>query len=183
MAHSIGKIITALGVAMALPMAVDWWQGNPHWTVFLEAGAVTVAIGLLITVATRGDQQSLNIQQAFLITSGLWAVLPVFGAIPFVIGEPQAGLTDAYFEAMSGLTTTGTTAFPELDRLSYGVHLWRTILHWSGGLGIVVVAMVFLPVPLFDCSLHRCHQQSPPAIFYLQQTLSRAENCCALICP
>ena len=145
-AHSIGKIITALGVAMALPMAVDWWQGNPHWTVFLEAGAVTVAIGLLITVATRGDQQSLNIQQAFLITSGLWAVLPVFGAIPFVIGEPHASLTDAYFEAMSGVTTTGTTAFPELDRLSYGVHLWRTILHWSGGLGIVVVAMVFLPV-------------------------------------
>lgn len=145
-AHPIGKIIAVMGVAMALPMALDWWDGNDHWMSFLEAGTITVAMGLLTMIATRGDYRSLNIQQAFLITSGLWAVLPIFGALPFILGDPHAGFTDAYFEAMSGVTTTGTTAFPHLDGLPRGVHLWRGILHWSGGLGIVVVAMVFLPV-------------------------------------
>ncbi len=145
-AHSIGKIVAALGAAMAFPMAVDWWRGDPQWQVFLEAGIITGVIGLLTTVASRGELRALTIQQAFLITSGLWAVMPIFGALPFVLGAPHASLTDAYFEAMSGLTTTGTTAFPHLDGLSYGVHLWRSTLHWAGGLGIVVVAMVFLPV-------------------------------------
>lgn len=144
--HPIGKIVVALGAGMALPMAVDWWHGNPHWAVFLQTGVLTVVIGLLMTVATRGRHESLNIQQAFLITSGLWLVLPVFGAMPFILGEPQASIPDAYFEAMSGVTTTGTTAFPDLDGLPMGTHLWRAILQWSGGLGIVVVAMVFLPV-------------------------------------
>ncbi|SNR25430.1 TrkH family potassium uptake protein [Paracoccus sediminis] len=145
-AHPIGKIIVTLGVAMVFPMLVDWWQGNPHWVVFLQSGALTVVAGTLISVATWGDYKSLSIQQAFLLTSGLWAVLPLFGALPFVLGQPDAGFVDAYFEAMSGVTTTGTTAFPNLDDLPRGTHLWRALLHWIGGLGIVVVAMVFLPI-------------------------------------
>ncbi|RNF33750.1 TrkH family potassium uptake protein [Paracoccus methylarcula] len=145
-AHPLGKVIVVLGASMALPMVADWWVGNDHWEVFLQSGVITVVAGLLVTFASRGDYRSLNIQQAFLITSGLWAVLPVFGALPFIIGQPYAGFTDAYFEAMSGVTTTGTTVFPELDGLPRGTHLWRGILQWIGGLGIVVVAMVFLPV-------------------------------------
>ncbi|RMC34262.1 TrkH family potassium uptake protein [Paracoccus alkanivorans] len=145
-AHPLGKVVVVLGASMALPMAADWWAGNPHWAVFLQSGVITIIAGLLITVASRGDYRSLNIQQAFLITSGIWAVLPAFGALPFMLGQPNAGFTDAYFEAMSGITTTGTTVFPELDNLPRGTHLWRAILHWIGGLGIVVVAMVFLPV-------------------------------------
>ncbi|MBU3030983.1 TrkH family potassium uptake protein [Paracoccus marinaquae] len=145
-AHPIGRIVAALGVAMVLPMAVDLWHGDPHWAVFLECGLLTLVIGLLTAVATGGDHGPLNIQQAFLITSGLWLVLPIFGALPFILGAPNASITDAYFEAMSGVTTTGTTAFPVLDGLPRGTHLWRAILQWSGGLGIVVVAMVFMPV-------------------------------------
>lgn len=145
-AHPLGKVVVVLGASMALPMAADWWAGNPHWAVFLQSGVITIIAGLLITVASRGDYRSLNIQQAFLITSGIWAVLPAFGALPFMLGQPNAGFTDAYFEAMSGISTTGTTVFPELDNLPRGTHLWRAILHWTGGLGIVVVAMVFLPV-------------------------------------
>lgn len=144
--HPIGKIVAVLGMAMWFPMAVDWWQGDPHWATFLEAGLLTSVIGTLAAVATRGHYEALSIQQAFLLTSGLWAVLPLFGALPFILGQPHAGFTDAYFEAMSGVTTTGTTVFAELNDLPMGTHLWRAILHWSGGLGIVVVAMVFLPV-------------------------------------
>ena len=145
-AHPIGKITAVLGAAMALPMAMDWWHGDPHWIRFLECGLVTLVVGLLVATAARTTDRALNMQQAFLLTSGLWAVLPVFGALPFILGAPQAGLTDAYFEAMSGVTTTGTTVFADLDDLPRGIHLWRAILHWVGGLGIVVVAMVFLPV-------------------------------------
>jgi trk system potassium uptake protein len=145
-AHPIGKIVIALGAAMTAPMLVDWWNGDPHWMVFLECSLVTVVIGMLVTVVTRGRYTSLKLQQAFLLTSGIWIVIPVFGAMPFVLGQPGARLVDAFFESMSGVTTTGTTAFPVLDGLPRGVHLWRAILQWMGGLGIVVVAMVFLPV-------------------------------------
>lgn len=145
-AHTIGKLVIVLGVGMLLPMAVDFWHGDAHWQVFLQLSLLTVVAGTLTCIATAGAEKALNIQQAFLLTSGLWAVLPIFGALPFVFGAPHASFTDAYFEAMSGVSTTGTTAFPELDGLPLGTHLWRGILQWSGGLGIVVVAMVFLPV-------------------------------------
>lgn len=144
--HPIGKIVVTLGVTMLFPMLVDWWESNPHWLVYLQCSVITIVIGMLITVAAQGKYHALNIQQAFLITSGLWAVLPLFGALPFIVGEPYASFTDAYFEAMSGFTTTGTTAFPFLDELPRSFGLWRGIMHWTGGLGIVVVAMVFLPV-------------------------------------
>lgn len=145
-AHPIGKIVVALGAAMTAPMLVDWWHDDPHWMVFLECSLVTVVIGMLVTVVTRGRYTSLKLQQAFLLTSGLWLVIPVFGAMPFMLGQPGVRFVDAFFESMSGVTTTGTTAFPALDGLPKGVHLWRAILQWMGGLGIVVVAMVFLPV-------------------------------------
>ena len=146
-AHPIGKIVIALGAFMLAPMAVDLWHGDPHWMVFLECAAITISTGLLVTVANRdARRRALTIQQAFLLTSGLWVVLPVFGALPFILGAPNVGVTDAFFEAMSGVTTTGTTVFPALNDLPMGTHLWRALLQWMGGLGIVVVAMVFLPV-------------------------------------
>ncbi len=145
-AQPIGKIVTTLGAAMLVPMVVDWWHGSAHWPVFLQCALLTSVIGMLIVVATRNPERALTIQQAFLLTAGLWAVLPIFGALPFIIGDPNARIVDAYFEAMSGVTTTGATAFAKLDQMPKGTHLWRAILHWIGGLGIVVVAMVFLPV-------------------------------------
>src|SRR5690606_3917556 len=85
--------------------------------------------------------------QAFLLTVLIWVVLPLFGALPFYFGEPlEAGLTDAFFEAMSGMTTTGATVFTDLDEAPRGMLLWRSMLQWYGGLGIVIVAIVFLPV-------------------------------------
>ncbi|MDO5620485.1 MAG: TrkH family potassium uptake protein [Paracoccus sp. (in: a-proteobacteria)] len=145
-ASTIGKLMTVLGAMMLLPMLVDLWHGQPHWQVFLVSAPLTMLAGCMIWLASRTNEQSLTVQQAFLLTSGLWAVLPLCGALPFMIGVPYASFTDAYFEAMSGMTTTGTTAFPRLDDLSQGTHLWRGMLNWTGGLGIVVVAMIFLPV-------------------------------------
>ncbi|WP_304613348.1 TrkH family potassium uptake protein [Paracoccus sp. (in: a-proteobacteria)] len=145
-AHPIGKILTAIGGMMLAPMVVDWWHGDPHWMVFLQSAVITMAAGVFVAVATAGRYDHLSLHQAFLLTSGIWLILPLFGALPFMLGAPNATFTDAMFESMSGFTTTGTTVLPQLDSLARGIHLWRAILHWAGGLGIVVVAMVFLPV-------------------------------------
>ncbi|MDS9467172.1 TrkH family potassium uptake protein [Paracoccus sp. MBLB3053] len=145
-ANTVGKLVIALGAAMMLPMCIDFWAGDAHWKSFLEASILTMIGGGLITLATHGTNRSLSLEQAFLLTAAIWAVLPAAGAIPFMIGAPHIGFTDAYFEGMSGLTTTGATAIPDLDNLPKGTNFWRGFLNWSGGLGIIVVAMIFLPV-------------------------------------
>jgi trk system potassium uptake protein len=145
--YVIGLLVAALGFTMLAPMAADMVVGNGHAGVFLESAIITIlAGGFLALACANGVGQGLNVQQAFLLTSGIWAVTPAFGALPFMIGAPGASLTDAYFEAMSGVTTTGSTMFSGLDDMPAGTLLWRGILQWLGGLGIVIVAMVFLPV-------------------------------------
>lgn len=145
-ANIIGKLVFTMGLIMVLPLLVDHWRGDPNWRSFLQAAILCVVLGSILTLATRTNDTSLTTQQAFLLTTSLWIVLPIAGAIPFILGAPHVDFTDAYFEAMSGMTTTGTTVFPVLDGLPNGTHLWRALLQWLGGLGIIVVAMVFLPV-------------------------------------
>jgi len=141
-----GLLVAVLGAAMIVPMIADLYYGNGHWAVFLESGILTAMIGGLAALAcANGVKKRLTIQQTFLLTTGVWLMLPVFGAIPFVLGEPHARLVDAFFEAMSGLTTTGSTVFTGLEDLPRGVLVWRSMLQWFGGVGIIVVAMVFLP--------------------------------------
>ena len=141
-----GLLVAALGAAMLVPMLVDLYYGNDHWPVFLESAILTSVIGGLAALAcANGVKARLTIQQTFLLTTGVWLMLPVFGAIPFVLGVPHARVVDAFFEAMSGLTTTGSTVFTGLETLPQGVLIWRSMLQWFGGVGIIVVAMVFLP--------------------------------------
>lgn len=143
--HACAKVAMALAGAMAIPAAIDWYHGDPNWQPFALIGMLTMLLGGLIVIATRGPERPLTIEQAFLLTTGMWAVAAVVGAIPFIIGSAPAGFMDGMFESMSGLTTTGTTIFPRLEVLSPGTNMWRAILHWLGGLGIVIVAMLFLP--------------------------------------
>ena len=145
-ANTIAKLVIALGAMMALPALADWWEGDRHWQVFAVLGCAVALLGGLVVIATRGAaDQGMSIRQGFLLTAGTWLVLPGFGALPFMLGEPGLDLTDAVFESMSGMTTTGTTVIPALDGLPAGVNLWRAMLQWMGGLGIVVVAVAFLP--------------------------------------
>ena len=144
--YVIGLLVASLGATMVFPLAVDLFAGNGHWFVFLESMIITVLTGGLIALAcANGVSQGLSLRQTFLLTSLVWLTLPVFGALPFVIGATEASLTDAFFEAMSGLTTTGATVLVGIDSLPAGLKLWRGILQWLGGVGIIVVAMVFLP--------------------------------------
>lgn len=144
--YVIGLLILALGFAMAAPALVDAASGSGHWRAFAVSAGVSVFIGGAMAGSCRERvQEGLSIQQAFLLTTLAWLALPVFGALPFVFGEPQARYVDAFFEAMSGLTTTGSTAFSRLETMPEGLLLWRGMLQWFGGVGIVVFAMAFLP--------------------------------------
>ncbi|RVT87047.1 TrkH family potassium uptake protein [Rhodobacteraceae bacterium CCMM004] len=144
--YVIGLLVAALGAAMTVPLLVDWSNGNGHWPVFLQSVIVTTLSGGLIALAcANGVSRALSLQQTFLLTVTVWLALPLFGALPFVLGATGARTVDALFEAMSGLTTTGATVFSGLDELPAGLLLWRSMLQWFGGIGIIVVAMVFLP--------------------------------------
>jgi len=144
--YVLGLLVGVLGLTMLVPMLADLVAGNGHWGVFAEATAITCTIGLFTALAcANGVGKGLSLQQTFILTTSVWLVLPVFGAIPFVIGATEARYVDAFFEAMSGLTTTGSTVFTGLDELPAGLLLWRGLLQWFGGIGIIVVAMVFLP--------------------------------------
>ena len=145
-AYVIGLLVAVLGATMLLPMLVDIAEGRGEWHVFLQSATLTMFSGGLIALAcANGVRAGLSIQQTFLLTTGVWVALPIFGALPFVLGATEARFVDAFFEAMSGLTTTGSTVFTELQDLPRGLLLWRGLLQWLGGIGIIVVAMVFLP--------------------------------------
>ncbi len=145
-AYVIGLLLLFLGAAMLLPMGLDLLDGNPHWQVFLGAGVFTMLVGGTLALATSNSVGNrMTVQQLFFLTTGVWLALPLFGAIPFALGATEARLVDAVFEAMSGLTTTGSTVLSGLEDLPPGMKLWRGLLQWFGGVGIIVVAMVFLP--------------------------------------
>ena len=144
--YVIGQLVLVLGLTMLIPMALDFYLGNPHWQAFFQSAVMTAFAGLLVVLAcANGVERQLTIQQTFLLTTLVWVALPVFGALPFVLGATEARYVDAFFEAMSGLTTTGATVFTGLDDLPEGLNLWRGLMQWFGGIGIIVVAMVFLP--------------------------------------
>ncbi|MBU0860628.1 TrkH family potassium uptake protein [Loktanella salsilacus] len=144
--YVIGLLVATLGLTMLPSFMADLLAGNGHWPVFLESAIITSLTGTLLAMScANGVTAGLTVRQTFLLTSTIWITLPLFGAIPFIIGATNCDFTDAYFEAMSGLTTTGATVLGGLEALPEGIKLWRGTLQWLGGIGIIVVAMVFLP--------------------------------------
>lgn len=144
--YVVGLTVMALGLTMLLPMLVDLAEGREHWPVFAQSAILTVLVGGLVALSCRNSvREGLTIQQTFLLTTGVWVVLPLFGALPFIWGATDLRPVDAVFEAMSGLTTTGSTVLSGLDTMPKGLLLWRGLMQWLGGVGIIVVALAFLP--------------------------------------
>ncbi len=142
----IGVFMAILGVSMLAPALVDFSLGNATWPVFIGAAAVSITIGLGLWASARGTTSQLSARQAILMTVGSWASLAALGALPFYWSGVTASYTDAFFESMSGITTTGATVITGLDNLPTGILLWRAILQWLGGLGIIVMAVAVLPM-------------------------------------
>lgn len=145
--YVVGRILVVLAILMLAPAIIDWRAGLHNGADFLEGAILTGAAGGLLSIATANSLgQALTARQAYLMTVAVWTVVPLFGALPFMLGAPELGFTDAYFEAVSGITTTGSTVIVGLDTLPPGMNLWRGMLNSLGGLGIAFVAMIFLPV-------------------------------------
>ncbi len=141
-----GILTAGLGVTMLVPALVDFGAGNDDWMVFLAASAFTTLVGLVLFLATNGAPRTLSTRQAMLMTVLSWLFLVTFGAIPFLWSGAVPSYTDAFFESMSGLTTTGSTVITGLDNAPLGILFWRALLQWLGGLGIIVMSVAVLPM-------------------------------------
>jgi trk system potassium uptake protein TrkH len=145
--YIIGLMLVALAGLMLIPAAVDVAEGNGNAGAFFTSALISGALGGLVALSTRNRISVIfDNRQAYLITTLAWIIVAFFGCLPFMLGAPGLNLTDAYFEAVSGITTTGSTVIVGLDNLPTGTNLWRGMLNGIGGLGIAFVAMIFLPV-------------------------------------
>ncbi|MEL6947184.1 MAG: potassium transporter TrkG, partial [Pseudomonadota bacterium] len=141
-----GVLLAMLGATMIIPGLVDLAMGDDNWRVFATASSITMIIGLLLFLATRGSSKGLGTRQAFIMTVLVWIALSTFGSLPFYLSGKLPTFTDAFFESISGLTTTGSTVIADLREMPPGILLWRGILQWLGGLGIIVMAVSVLPM-------------------------------------
>lgn len=148
---ALSIMIALLGTAMVPCALIDIQQGGKNAHVFGVSAFVSITIGLSVWILTRATKdengernvQRVNQREAFLLTLLVWIVLPAIAAIPFIASGMS--ITDASFESISGLTTTGATVLTGLDDLPDGLLLWRAILQWIGGIGIIVTAIAILP--------------------------------------
>ncbi|HEY0835387.1 MAG TPA: TrkH family potassium uptake protein [Azospirillum sp.] len=145
----VSILLLALAATMLIPAGVDAVYGNPDWLVFLASAGFTGACGGLLALATRCRMSGgLSLRQAFLLTPMSWCATAAFAAVPFQFCHfPDLSLNyaNAFFETMSGLTTTGSTVLVGLDSTPEGILLWRAIIQWLGGIGIIAVAIAVLP--------------------------------------
>ena len=142
----IGILLTTLGCAMLLPAIIDLAVNEPNWIAFAASAGFTLFVGTSLTLVTWGRTENLSVKQAFILTTASWIALAAFAALPFTLGVKDMTYTDAFFEAMSGLTTTGATVITDLDEAPRGLLLWRGLLQWLGGIGIIVMAIAVLPM-------------------------------------
>lgn len=142
----VGVMLTILAATMTLPALADIVVGNPDWRIFVAAASTTAFFGIALMLTTRTEFSSFSLRQAFLLTTCSWVVVAAFGALPFAFARLNLSYTDAYFETMSGLTTTGSSVIVGLDKAPAGILLWRSLLSLIGGVGIIALAIAVLPL-------------------------------------
>ena len=143
--HVLSLVILIFGMTMLVPLAVSWGLRDGAERAFDEAILLTLAVGGLLGFLTRKSKRDLRIRDGFLMVALVWTVLPAFAAVPLIV-QLDLSFTDAYFEAVSGLTTTGATILTGLDNLPVSINFWRMQLVWLGGMGLIVLAVAVLPL-------------------------------------
>ena len=141
----IGILLTVLGVSMLAPYAIQLILKEESHS-FISASFITIFIGVLFILANLEKEFKLNLRQTFLFSSLAWVMVAVFGSLPFLLSEQDFSFSEAFFESMSGITTTGATIISDLDNSPRSILLWRAIMQWLGGIGIVVMAITILPL-------------------------------------
>jgi trk system potassium uptake protein TrkH len=145
--YLIGMLLCILSLFMMIPAFVDWLYGNNDWPAFVGASLLTLFVGAILYLSNRDSTtEHLELRQAFLLTNSAWISIALFGSLPFLLSEIDMSFTDAIFESTSGITTTGATVINNLEATSHGILIWRALLQWLGGVGIIVMALAVLPM-------------------------------------
>ena len=142
---TIGVLLIILGVFMLIPFFIQFIY-NEKSNSFLSSAFITTFIGILLILTNLEENRRLNLQQAFLLTTLSWLSIAIFGCLPFLTSNLNLTVIDAFFESMSGITTTGSTIIVDLDNTSKSILIWRSILQWLGGIGVIVMAITILPL-------------------------------------
>ena len=145
--YLIGMLLCILSIFMLVPAFVDWFYGSENWPAFVASSLVTLFIGSVLFLTNRGNAtEHLELRQAFLLTNSAWISIALFGSFPFLLSDIDMSFIDSFFESTSGITTTGATVIENLESKSHGILIWRALLQWLGGVGIIVMALAVLPM-------------------------------------
>lgn len=144
--HVLGMVVMLFSIAMLAPLALSWWLADGAMFAYDEGVAATFVTGLVTWLGTRRHKSELKIRDGFLLVVLIWTLLAGFASIPLLAYIPGLSFTDAYFETISGLTTTGATVLSNLDTLPPSINFWRAELVWLGGMGLIVLAVAVLPL-------------------------------------
>lgn len=144
--YILGLLLILMGMAMLIPASVDIIYNNKDWEVFVLSSAIAIFLGGLMSIPTRDVGGNLNKRELLILIPLAWITMPSIATLPIYTSELGLSFTDAYFESLSGMTTTGATILSNLDNAPPGILLWRSILQWMGGIGIVIMASGLLPI-------------------------------------
>ena len=144
--YVLGLLLILMGMAMLIPASVDIIYNNKDWEVFVLSSAIAIFLGGLMSIPTRDVGGNLNKRELLILIPLAWITMPSIATLPIYTSELGLSFTDAYFESLSGMTTTGATILSNLDNAPPGILLWRSILQWMGGIGIVIMASGLLPI-------------------------------------
>ena len=144
--YIIGLLISALGCMMLIPAMFDLLNNNKEWSIFASTGIISFLMGITIILAFRNRETKIGSKETFLLSVLSWIFLAAISALPLYLSNLNLSYTDAFFEATSGITTTGSTILTNIEDASKGILIWRAILQWLGGVGIIVMAVAALPL-------------------------------------
>jgi trk system potassium uptake protein TrkH len=144
--HALGLMLVVFSAAYLMPIAASWIYADGTWVNFVLAMVMTFATGMLMWLLTRRYKGELSIRHGYLLVVGMWTAMPAVATLPLLMVINGLSFTHAYFETMSGITTTGATVLSGLDNLPPAINIWRHELSWLGGMGIIVLAVAVLPL-------------------------------------
>lgn len=142
----MGWLLMIESAFMLVPLVTCLIYGESDYMAFLITVAVTFAAGALMTFCIRPSYSSMAKREGFLLTALVWILFSCFGMLPFLMCSTPLTLSDAFFETMSGFTTTGATVFESVESLSHGINMWRCLTQWIGGMGIILFTLAVLPM-------------------------------------
>lgn len=144
--HVLALVLLIFGLTMLLPLGFSLWLEDGAGMAYIKSMAITITSGITLFLATRKYKREMQVRDGFLLVALAWSMLAMFATLPLLFLLPGLSFTDAFFEASSGLTTTGATVLSGLDNLPVSINLWRTQLVWMGGMGLIVLAVAILPL-------------------------------------